>query len=301
MGDKRSGALPGELWRRERLFAVWVVVLCGVLAVPLVDLVRYASANDLHSHVVLVPIVFVGLLFLRRGSTPWGGRQDVAGVCLAGGLAAGCYAAGWMGRADISHGDYLAWMACSFVLAVIAGGFWCLGRIGMKKLAFPFGFLFFMVPLPDVAVSALEHASMLASAEAADWWFGLVGMPVLREGVVFHIPGIVLEVADECSGIRSSWVLLITAVLASNLFLASAWRRWVLISLVIPLGILRNGFRIMVIGFLCAEYGAEMIDSFVHRRGGPLFFGISLVVLFALLWMFRAWEEHAIPRNEMRK
>ena len=41
----------------------------------------------------------------------------------------------------------------------------------------------------------------------------------MRHGTVFELPGIVLQVAQECSGIRSSWVLLITSLLASHLFL----------------------------------------------------------------------------------
>jgi exosortase len=167
----------------------------------------------------------------------------------------------------------------------------------MRKLGFPFGFLLFMVPLPDGVVAHLEHGSKVASAEAADWWFALAGLPVLREGVTFHIPGIVLAVADECSGIRSSWVLLITAVLAGELFLVSLWWKWLLAGLVIPLGILRNGFRIMVIGVLCAEYGPEMIHSVVHRRGGPFFFGLSLAVLLLLAWIFRGLERRLKVRK----
>jgi exosortase/archaeosortase family protein len=100
----------------------------------------------------------------------------------------------------------------------------------------------------------------------------------------------VLEVAQECSGIRSSWVLFITSLLASNLFLRSTWRRVLLVAFVIPLGVVRNGFRIVVIAILCIEYGPQMIDSMIHHRGGPIFFALSLVPLFALLWWLRARE-----------
>ena len=83
----------------------------------------------------------------------------------------------------------------------------------MTAAAFPFAFLIFMVPLPDAIVDWLETASKLASAEAAALFFSVVGMPVLRDGTVFQLPGIVIEVAQECSGIRSSWVLFITSLL----------------------------------------------------------------------------------------
>jgi exosortase C (VPDSG-CTERM-specific) len=168
-----------------------------------------------------------------------------------------------------------------------------LGSAWMRAHAFPAAFLVFLAPLPDIAVNWLERASALASAEAAALLFGLSGVSMLRDGTVFELPGIVLRVGQECSGIHSSWVLLITSMLASHLFLKTRWRRLVLVAFVIPLGILRNGFRILVIGLLCVHVGPHMIDSVIHRRGGPLFFALSLIPLFLLLWWLRRQERLA--------
>jgi exosortase len=136
----------------------------------------------------------------------------------------------------------------------------------------------------------LETASKLASAEAAALLFDTASMPVLRDGTVFQLPGITIEVAQQCSGIRSSWALFITSVLASYLFLKTRWRRAALVAIVFPLAVLRNGFRILVIGWLCVEFGPQMINSFVHHHGGPLFFALSLIPLFLLLWWLRRGE-----------
>jgi hypothetical protein len=38
------------------------------------------------------------------------------------------------------------------------------------------------------------------------------------------------------------------------------------------------------------KYGPQMIDSPIHHRGGPIFFSLSLIPLFALLWWLRASE-----------
>jgi len=113
----------------------------------------------------------------------------------------------------------------------------------------------------------------------------------VRHGTLFELPGIVLRVAQECSGIRSSWVLFITSLLASHVFLRTRWRSVVLVAFVIPLGILRNGFRILVIGLLCVHVGPHMIDSTIHHQGGPLFFALSLVPLSLLLWWLRRQEQ----------
>jgi exosortase len=142
-------------------------------------------------------------------------------------------------------------MTLSFICFLAAGGFLVLGRKWMAAAAFPFAFLVFMIPLADRVVEWLETASKLASAEAAALLFSVAGTPVLRDGVVFQLPGIVTQ---ECSGIGSSWVLLITSILASYLFLQTPSRPTVLVSSIIPLAILRNGFRIFVIGcFACSS------------------------------------------------
>ena len=172
-------------------------------------------------------------------------------------------------RGSLSVNDDLALMTLAFVSFVAAGGFVFLGSEWMAAAAFPIAFLIFMIPLPDGAVQWLEKASQLASAEVAAVYFNMSGTPLVRAGTVFELPGIVLEVAQECSGIRSSWVLFITSVLAAHLFLKSPWRRIVLVAFVIPLGILRNGFRILVIGLLCVHVGPHMIDSIIHRQRRP--------------------------------
>jgi exosortase/archaeosortase family protein len=141
--------------------------------------------------------------------------------------------------------------------------------------------------MPDAMADALETASKYASAEVANLFFYLSGTPFLRAGLFFQLPNITIEVAQECSGIRSSWVLFITSILAANLFLKTPWRRLVLVVFVIPLAILRNGFRILVIGLLCVNIGPQMIHSLIHRRGGPLFFVLSLIPLFLVLWWLR--------------
>jgi exosortase len=158
----------------------------------------------------------------------------------------------------------------------------------MAAVAFPFAFLLFMVPLPDRSIDFLETASKLASAEAANMFFNLTGTPTLRNGTFFELPGITLQVAQECSGIRSSWVLLITSLLAANLFLRTPWRRAALVAAVIPLGILRNGFRILVIGMLCVNFGPEMMTASFRRRSA--IFVLSLIPLFLLLWGLRRAE-----------
>ncbi len=250
--------------------------------------------SELHSYILLIPLISCYLIYVRRDQLPKsysssfapGAAAMIAGLAaLAVALLPGSF------LQPLSHNDYLGLMTFSFLCFAVAGGFLFLGSKWMAAAAFPVAFLFFMIPMPDAMADGLETASKLGSAETAGLFFSISGTPFLQDGTVFQLPNITLQVAQECSGIRSSWVLFITSLVASNLFLRTSWRRLVLVAFVIPLGLLRNGFRVCVIGLLCVHLGPGMIDSPIHHQGGPLFFALSLVPLFLLLWWLRRGEK----------
>jgi exosortase C (VPDSG-CTERM-specific) len=284
----RQSRIPGRVLG----FLFFSAGLIASFGGSLVSLGIHAAGNPLHSHILLIPFVSAYLLYIRRTELPneYSSAPTWATVGLLIGLAALISANKTGIFAPLSHNDHPALMALSFITLLVAGGFLFLGQKWMLAATFPFAFLIFMVPMPDAVADALETASKLASAEAASVFFNMAGTPVLRDGTVFQLPNITIQVAQECSGIRSSWVLVITSLLASNLFLKSSWRRAVLVCFVVPLGIVRNGFRVWVIGTLCIYMGPQMIHSVIHRRGGPFFFVLSLIPLFFLLWWLRRGE-----------
>jgi exosortase C (VPDSG-CTERM-specific) len=284
--DPLKGRAP-RLWG----FGAYVALLIGTLAVPLCALVTSAAASDIHSHILLIPFVSAYLIYIGRERLIVSLRTSAVWAIAACCIGAAALAASHLYRGSLSQNDDLALVAAAFVSFVWAGGFLFLGARWMASAAFPMAFLIFMIPLPDGAINWLETASQSASANAASLFFSLTNMPVLREGNFFQIPGITIEVAQECSGIHSSWVLFITSLLAAHMFLRGHLRRAALVAFVIPLGILRNGFRILVIALLCVHIGPRMIDSPIHHRGGPIFFALSLIPFFGLLLWLRRTQQ----------
>lgn len=279
--------------RRSQAFVFFGVLLTAAFVHPLIGLAQHAAGTDLHSHILLIPFVSAYLIYERRRQWPTDYQTSALGTIAFLGVGLFALAASFaLPRSEIflSWNDYLALNVLSYLSFLLAGGWFFLGRKWMAANTFPLAFLFFTIPLPDRVVAFLEMLSTLGSTNAAHGFFMLFGLPTLREGAVFHLPGIVLEVAKECSGIRSSWVLFITSVLAAHVFLRTTWRRLFLVAFVIPLGLLRNGFRILVLGWLCVNVSPEMIHSLIHKRGGPLFFVLSLIPLFGLLWWLRRGE-----------
>jgi len=292
-----SGSTPPNHRKLWRLWggACFSIVLAVVFAQPLLSLIKHAAGSQLYSYILLVPFVSAYVLYVRRDQLPKNYLVDLplAIVFLATGLAVlvFTYWLDFAGRAPTDN-DRLALLTLSFLCCLAAGGFFFFGRGWMRAAAFPLAYLVFMVPMPDAMAEAIETALISASAEVANLLFYISGTPFLRTGLIFQLPNITIEVAQECSGIRSSWVLFMTSILAANLFLKTRWRRFALVAFVIPLGILRNGFRILVIGLLCVHMGPQMIHSLIHRRGGPLFFTLSLIPFLVVLWWLHRGDVH---------
>ena len=157
--------------------AAYVVLLTLAFILPLARLMVHAAGSDLHSHILLVPLISVYLLVSRRAALPASGPRSVAGAVLLGTLGLVALGAGIWWRESVSPNDGLALMAVAYVSLLAAGGFLFRGSKWMAAAAFPFAFLVFMVPLPDGAVNWLERASAAASAEAAALYFAAAGPP----------------------------------------------------------------------------------------------------------------------------
>ncbi|SRR5713101_4850484 len=106
------------------------------------------------------------------------------------------------------------------------------------------------------------------SAITARVMFRVAGVPVTQDGIMLSIPGLDIEVARECSSIRSSLMLVITTMVLAHVLLRSWWRKSLLIAVAIPLSFVKNGFRIFVIAELGTRVDPGFLDGRLHRQGG---------------------------------
>jgi len=273
--------LPAQIQK----FALAAAVLALCFIVPLWKLARFAAGDELYSYILLIPAVSAYLAWLQKKNLPPMSlpAKKAAVLFFAGGIAV----TAWHSLIPLSSGlDDLARMTLAFLLFLAGAGFLILGGATMRTLSFPFALLVFLIPFPDFLRDGIETALQHGSATATGWMFAVSDVPALREDdLAFRLPTITLQVAPECSGIHSTVVLFITSLVAGHFFLRQPWKRAVLCLAVIPLALLRNGFRIFVLGELCTHIGPQMIDSPVHHHGGPLFFALSLPPFFLLLYL----------------
>ena len=280
--------LPTRTRRPLWLFAIAIAVLVVGFGPTLYALMRFSLRTELFSHIILIPFVTAYLIWIRREVSKFEGRPNrwmgLALLVAGGGVLALYTISVGDGRGMVEQ-DQLCLKTLSFVLFFSGVVAMFVDSKTFRRVAFPLAFLIFMVPLPMAWVDLIESFLQHRSASAAAVLFRTYGTPFFREQTYFQLPGINLEVAPECSGIRSSLALLITSIVAGYLFLQSPLKRAVLALAIIPLAIIRNGFRVFVIGELCVHVGPEMIDSYIHHHGGPIFFALSLIPFFVLLWL----------------
>lgn len=132
----------------------------------------------------------------------------------------------------------------------MAGFVLCYGTESFWAGLFPWLFLLLMIPVPSIALDKIVLTLQNCSAATTYAVFKLLGVPVLLRHFTFLLPGVEIEITQECSGIRSSQALFITSILAGHLFLQSNWRRAFLSFYTIPVVIIKNALRIVTISSL---------------------------------------------------
>jgi exosortase C (VPDSG-CTERM-specific) len=273
-------------WRRFKGLAIFSAVAALVFIKPLVALLAFARDQELFAHILLIPFISAYLIWSKRNqfvpeSRP--NRRLALLPFIAGAVVLVAYrialSRGW----TFTRADYLAVMTFAFLCLLLVGAFLFVEASYLKSITFPVAFLFFCIPFPNVVRDGIEAFLQHGSAEVAYGMLTICGMSVLRTETYFKMPGFDLNVAPECSGIHSSLMLFITSLVAAYMFLRTPTRRALFVLSVIPLGLLRNGFRVFCLGELGVHYDPLILDSGFHHHGGWMFFLLSLVPLFFLL------------------
>jgi len=173
----------------------------------------------------------------------------------------------------------------------LVGGFCSLlwkGRVQSSALSL--GFLFLMVPPPSILLDRVVYLLQAGSTWITAALFDLLHVPALREGFVFHLARVDIEVAKECSGIRSSMALLILALLATHFTLKSFWKKVLFLACGLFMMILKNGIRIATLTLLAMNVDPGFLYGRLHHRGGVVFFLIGLVLLLPVLLFLQGSE-----------
>jgi exosortase len=283
--------MPGSHPHRHAAFALFLVLSLIAFRRTLFGLAILALHDGRYALNLVVPFLGAFLICLRRGTLA-GGRY---------GLGAGLPVAGL--------GAMLAWLAVEsqwpegqstilflevsgLVLVWIGGFITCYGTRISVALIFPLCFLLWMAPIPAAALDKLSLLLQEGSAGAAHVLINLTGVPVLRHGFTFSLPGLDVMVAEQCSGIRSGLALLIAGSLACYALLQSWWGRTCFMLALLPVAIFKNAVRIVTISYLGLYVNQGFLHGRLHRYGGLPFAMVAVALLAPLLLLLRWLEEN---------
>jgi exosortase len=279
--------------RSYRLFFLLGIASLLIGWRPLLDTFALALRDDQYTHILIIVPVSAALLFLNRRTLGLAGEPGVPlGLTLLVAAALVGVFTRWNAASlprdlqlSLSMLALVTWWIAAFVIAF--------GPRAFRRVLFPLCFLYWLVPFPDFLLSRIVSLLQQGSAAAAQLLFTAAGVPVAQDGVVLSIPGLTIEVAKECSSIRSSLMLVVISMVLAHLYLRSIWRKIVVVLAAIALSIAKNGFRIFVLCMLGTRVDPEFLHGNLHRHGGPLFLLLALLVLLGLLWLLSRSDHSA--------
>lgn len=251
-----------------------------------------AVGNDAYTHILLIVPICAILIVLRLKGKPLSPSPGwIAGALLLGISALiGLWGLRW-GKGPVVANDVRLAIEMSAIVVWWLGSFlFCFGARTFREVAFPLLLLLWLVPIPEVALSQIVEGLRQGTATVTREMFAIVGVPVTQKATLVSVPGLTVEVSEECSSIRSSMILLVIAMVMSYLLLRSSWGRAIVILAAIPLCIAKNGLRVFTLTALGAYVDPNVLSSPLHRQGGVLFLVVALAGLSAMIWMVNRLE-----------
>lgn len=279
--------------RRFLFFGLWLALSVALYWKPCVALVRFSLGNDNASHVILIPFISAWLIYVKRSEIFRVVSYDytLTGILLIASVIVSI----WTLRSGTvwTQRDVLAGYAVAMVLLWISGFSLFLGTRALKNGCFPLLFLFLTIPFPVTLLNQVIYFLQKGSADIAELIFDLLGIPVLREGFVFHLAHFNIEVAKECSGIRSSVALLILALIVGHLFLHTFWKQAVLVIAGLLIMVVKNGIRIATLTILAEYVNPGFLYGRLHHEGGIVFFLLGLLLILPIFLFLQRGERPA--------
>lgn len=284
---------------RLLLFSIFVGISLLVWWRPLLSTFALASHDGEYTHILLILPVSIALICLGWKSSDTSIKSGASFGYILLGMAIAVTAFARLQLLPLQTDEQLAANMLGLVLWWTASFLVCFGFRAFRRALFPLGFLLWMVPFPNFLLNPIVRLLQDGSAASARILLAICGVPVAQDGTLLAIPGLTIEVARECSSIRSSLMLVVTTMVLAQISLHSIWRKALVIAVAIPLSVAKNGLRIFVLAMLTTRVDRSFITGRLHHQGGIIYFLIALAAIALLIWVLRRSEPksaiHATP------
>jgi exosortase len=233
-----------------------------------------------YGHGFLVPVLAAYILWRRRGHI-----RAARLVASNWGLPIMLFATGLLIIGTLGAEHFTARISLLFLMAGMI--VFLFGWQTLRLVAFPLGYLVFMIPLPALIYYQLTFPLQSLASRLGAGGLMAVGIPIVREGNLLVLPNCTLEVVEACSGVRSLLSLLSAVVGYAYLAESGAWKRWCLAAATIPIVILSNGCRLVASGALSFLFGPQVDSGLAHTALGMAFFALAFLAILLIHGLVR--------------
>jgi exosortase len=164
---------------------------------------------------------------------------------------------------------------------------------GVRQIAhwwLPTALLVLSIPIPAVVLNTIAFPLQLKASQFGAALLEWRHVPVQLTGNVIHLPGHSLFVTEACSGLRSLTALIALGVMIGGLWLKSVPGRVLIVVVAIPVGMLLNGVRVFLTGFLVQFVDPALGDGFMHYTEGWVIFVVAFAMLGAVGYLVASIE-----------
>ena len=179
------------------------------------------------------------------------------------------------------YAEILTLAPLSMILFLGSSLFLLFGFQILKICLFPLFLLFFMVPVPAQIYATLTIPLQLFVTKITVLIASSMGIPILRDGNVIYLPEHTLQVVQACSGLRSIMTLLTLGIVIAYFSLKSNLLRTILFLFAIPIAILVNVVRVLLMVVAFYYYDFDLAEGSIHTVFGTVIFCLA-VLLFIL-------------------
>lgn len=179
--------------------------------------------------------------------------------------------------------NFLMIEVAAFLLAILAIAYSFAGHRVLMKMWFPIVYLAFLIPLPGWVLDSVTQPLKIMVSDVVTWLLGSLGYPITQVGVTLYIAQYQLLVEDACAGLNS--LISLTAVGLFYIYLLhnASWRYSVLLLLfVVPIAVLANVIRVIILVLITYYFGNEAAQGYLHDTAGIVTFVSALLLIFLL-------------------
>jgi len=170
------------------------------------------------------------------------------------------------------------------------------GFLMFKELFFPLFLLLFMIPVPSQIFSSLTIPLQIFVSKSSVFIGSFLCIPIYREGNVIHLPEQTLQVVQACSGLRSLISLLTLSVVFGYLTLKSNILRSILFISGIPIAIIVNVVRVLLMALAFYYFNYDLTKGTIHTVFGMIIFVFALIIVAIGKGVLSIWDK-SVPLN----